>query len=447
MPIEPKTFTAYLGPKPQIQTKSGPKSTGKVHDGDGLYLIIGGGTQRSWLYRYRFGGVNKELALGSAHKLGLKAARAKRAECEEMLEASVDPKAVKADAKAALAAAAQKADKRTVFELAKEAVTVIGPPTAKYHREWINRLKPELTAGLGAMIPRDVTRTDVVRCLEAIRERAPEGEMSRKVEGQLVRLFEWCAAPGRGYLPEDAVNPAVFKGRARSLIRKLEIRKVSHATIPWREIGAVVASMRAWGEDRGAPHALALEWLLLSAARAGTVLSADWREIDLKRLTWTVPAWKMKIKGVGEHVVPLSTRHVEILQAMIPGGDLKAAPVSGLVFPSALGGKEMDDSVLRQTLRRAYSGKLQRIDGSTRSASVHGLRGTFRTWAEMQTNPATGLRLYDDETLELCLAHVVGDSARRAYLHESNIAARRTVLNAWATFVSNPLADALAKAA
>ena len=52
--------------------------------------------------------------------------------------------------------------------------------------------------------------------------------------------------------------------------------------------------------------------MILTAARTGEVIGADWSEIDLEAKLWTVPAARMKAGR--EHRVPLSEPALEILE-------------------------------------------------------------------------------------------------------------------------------------
>jgi integrase len=51
--------------------------------------------------------------------------------------------------------------------------------------------------------------------------------------------------------------------------------------------------------------ARALEFAILTVARAGEVLGATWAEIDLEAAQWTIPGSRMKAGK--EHRAPLST--------------------------------------------------------------------------------------------------------------------------------------------
>lgn len=71
---------------------------------------------------------------------------------------------------------------------------------------------------------------------------------------------------------------------------------------------------------------LALEFLVLTAARSGELRHATWGEIDQKQALWVIPATRMKAKRA--HRVPLSELAVVIL------AEAKAfADGSNLIFP------------------------------------------------------------------------------------------------------------------
>lgn len=83
----------------------------------------------------------------------------------------------------------------------------------------------------------------------------------------------------------------------------------------------------------------ALRLLLLTGAREGEVLRADWAQFDLKRGIWTKPSHHTKQKKI-EHV-PLSGTAIALLNGMKPKGS------GGPLFPGANGGSRM-------TLRRPW---------------------------------------------------------------------------------------------
>src|SRR5258708_4540642 len=81
--------------------------------------------------------------------------------------------------------------------------------------------------------------------------------------------------------------------------------------------------------SEGSVAARALEYCILTAARAGEVRGATWQEIDIEARLWIVPAGRMKAHK--EHRVPLSERAMEILEAARPD------TLEGLIFQGRRG--------------------------------------------------------------------------------------------------------------
>ena len=67
------------------------------------------------------------------------------------------------------------------------------------------------------------------------------------------------------------------------------------------KVADCLAKVRA--SKAGLSTKLALEFLVLAAARSGEVRTANWGEIDLKNNVWEIPASRMKMKK--PHRVPL----------------------------------------------------------------------------------------------------------------------------------------------
>ena len=158
----------------------------------------------------------------------------------------------------------------------------------------------------------------------------------------------------------------------------------------------------------------ALQFTILTAARAGEVLGAEWSEIDLGAKVWTIPANRMKAGK--EHRVPLSTRALAVL----------GKPGNGRVF-------EIGENGLRTALQSAMAGKAMRhLKGG--GATVHGLRSSFRDWCGERTN-------FPREVAEMALAHAVGSKVEQAYQRSDMFEKRRRLMEAWADFLRRPVAQ------
>ena len=75
----------------------------KLFDGEGLYLLINPDGSRWWRLKYRYGGKEKLLALGTYPGTGLKKARDKRDDARNLLDDDIDPNAHRKAEKAARA--------------------------------------------------------------------------------------------------------------------------------------------------------------------------------------------------------------------------------------------------------------------------------------------------------------------------------------------------------
>jgi integrase len=239
--------------------------------------------------------------------------------------------------------------------------------------------------------------------LEPIWTRIPE--TATRVRSRIESVLEWARVHGyRG----DGANPARWRGHLDHLLpdRKRLARVKHHAALPYRDAPAFMGKLL----ERDDIEARALAFVLLTAARAGEVCGADWREIDLAHRLWSIPAERMK--GRREHRVPLSAAASTLLEQTPPDHR------RGYVFPSATRpGKPVTVIALWRLAQEV-------TDAAT---TVHGLRSTFRDWAAEQTN-------FPREVAEMALAHVVGDEAELAYRRSDLLRKRQALMEAWASY-------------
>jgi integrase len=163
--------------------------------------------------------------------------------------------------------------------------------------------------------------------------------------------------------------------------------------------------------------AKALEFLVLTAVRSGSVRQAEWSEIDFDRKLWIIPAEHTKAKQ--EHRVPLPPQAIKLLKSLPKFVD------SNIVFPSPTG-KALSDMALSQLMRR-----MQKSGELTVDAVPHGFRSTFRDWAAEQT-------AYPDEIRKAASGHAVGDAVKEAYQRTDLLEKRRRLMSEWATFLEKP---------
>jgi integrase len=155
---------------------------------------------------------------------------------------------------------------------------------------------------------------------------------------------------------------------------------------------------------------LALEAVILTAARSGEIRFARWGEVDLDAALWSIPADRMKMKR--PHVVPLSPAAVEVFKQAAKF----RTPASDLIFPGQKLKKPMSDMTLLKILRDMDVG-----------VTVHGFRSAFRDWVADQTN-------YPGEVAEAALAHAIPNKVEAAYRRTDFLEKRRDLMRDWASY-------------
>lgn len=160
-------------------------------------------------------------------------------------------------------------------------------------------------------------------------------------------------------------------------------------------------------KERESIGRLALEALILTAARSGEIRFARWSEVDLEEALWSNPADRMKMKR--PHVVPLSPAAIEVFKRAAKF----RAPASDLIFPGQKLKKPMSDMTLLKILRDMDAG-----------VTVHGFRSAFRDWVADQTN-------YPGDVAEAALAHTVSNKVEAAYRRTDFLAKRRELMRDW----------------
>lgn len=113
------------------------------------------------------------------------------------------------------------------------------------------------------------------------------------------------------------------------------------AAMPYADVPAFVQKLG----ERESVGRLALEALILTAARSGEIRGALWSELDLEAGLWTVPAARMKMGR--PHIVSLSPEAV----AAFERAKKYKAGVGGLVFPRQDVKKPLSDMTLLKILR------------------------------------------------------------------------------------------------
>lgn len=375
------------------------KKPGHYCDGGGLWLQVSGTGSKSWVFRYTRQGKTFELGLGSYLNVSLETAREKATDMRATLGRGDDPKAER------WAAKANAASRMTFDQCAEKYIAAHrdGWKNPKHADQWEATLKTYATPIIGSLDVAHIDTPHIVRILEPIW--TTKNETASRVRGRIERILAWATT--RKLRKGD--NPAAWRNHLDTLLPKPSAvqKEKHHEALPYRAINAFMQELR---EQPGvAPRAL--EFTILTAARTGEVIGAEWDEIDLTNKVWTVPAGRMK--AAKEHRIPLSARAVEILKGMQAADD-----GCKFAFPGWSGDKGLSNMAMLKLLKG-----MGRTD-----LTVHGFRSTFRDWAGEQTHHAR-------EVIEHALAHQLKDKAEAAYQRGTLFDKRRALMDDWATYI------------
>lgn len=373
----------------RIETAKGPA---KLTDEHGLYLRVSPRGAKSWIQRLNIQGLRTDNSIGHYPAVGLAEARATAFERWKIAKAGGDPR--KENGKAVLA---------PTFAEAAEAVIAMHTPTwrsPKSGPQWRASLETYAYPSIGELPVSEITPGHVMAVLLPIWN--DKRETARRVKQRISAICRWSVA--QGYRTDDPAGIVVDAALPRNAIKRRPM-----PALPYEEVADCIAKVKA-SHRASASSKLALEFLVLTAARSAEVRKATWDEMDVASATWTVPAERMKANR--EHRVPLSGRALEVLAEAAELSD-----GSGIVFPGVRQGRPLSENTHAKLLRELGF-----------DAVTHGFRSSFRDYAAEQTHTPHAV-------MEAALAHTIKNKAEAAYARSDLFERRRELMESWAQYL------------
>lgn len=372
------------------------KEPGRYHDGDGLLLEVQPGGSKSWVARLQANGKRRDYGLGSLKDVSLSEARDKARDYRRQLRAGIDP----------LEAKRKAAEDLPLFREAAKAVHGEHQKSwrnAKHGAQWLATLESYAFPHFGDV---RIDRVDTGHVRDALAEIwLTKPETARRVRQRIGTVLDY--AHGKGWRPYPFGMAAVNKSLPR-----LPRRTGRFEAMPFVRVPRFCESLR----QRVSVGRLAVEALILTAARSGEIRGARWSELDLDGATWTIPAERMKAGKV--HVVPLSPAALDVFR--------RAAALrieaNDLVFHGTKRDRPLSDMTLLKVLRDANE-----------PFTVHGFRSAFRDWVAEETS-------FPGEIAEAALAHAIPNRVEAAYRRTDFLEKRRKLMVAWGAFCSRSAA-------
>lgn len=371
---------------------------GRYTDGGGLYLQVGPKGGRYWRMKYRFGGKEKLLAFGVYPVVGIKQAREQRFYAKQALSRGEDPGALKKAAK-------QQVDEAASISLQAVAEEWLQHQAGRWEANTLARtrasLQADVFARIGALPMSEITTRQVMDVVKDIEKRGAS-EIAMRVLQRIKAIYRYGAThqhidrnPMMDLVPSEILKP----------------RRVQHrAALAPQDLPEFLKKLDAY---EGEPHTIgALRLLMLTAVRPGEVRGACWSEFELDAKLWRIPAERMKMRT--EHLVPLSTQAVAVVEAMKPLSSHRE-----LVFPSPFyPSKPLSENTFNSAMARM---------GYKYLATAHGFRALFSTVA----NEAG----WNADAIERQLAHAERNQVRAAYDRGTRLQERIKLMDWWAEYL------------
>lgn len=377
---------------------------GSYDVGDGLRFVIKSTGTKSWILRYQFQGVRRDMGLGSYPKVSLSEARKRATEKRALINQGIDPVKHKENEKRRQDEARAKA--KTFKDCALDYIEThrSGWKNAKHAQQWHNTLATYVFPVIGDKLASEIDEADVLEILKPLW--STKTETASRVRSRIELVLDWA----RANKLRTGENPARWRGHLDMLLPKTsKVHKpVHHAAMPWRDLPLFLEELSAMS----GLGAKALGFTILTACRTSEVLEAKWSEIDIENKLWIVPALRMKADR--EHRVPLTDAAIELL---------KSLPIENeFVFPGMKQGKPLSNLSMLMVMRRMKKEQY----------TVHGFRSAFRDWAAEFANAPR-------ELCEQVLAHKIANKAEAAYFRSDLLESRRELMKKWAAFTTGEM--------
>lgn len=279
----------------------------KLSDGGGLFVEVSTTGQKTWRYQYRFAGSRRDVKIGRYPEIGVADARARHFEMRSLLERGVDPAEVRrqdtAERRQQAKHSQPAADQFEAFSrrwIRERLMT----RSETYRNQIESRLERFVWPAIGEKPLGGVRPADVLAIIEDLRGTPKTAEGVRQ---HIQQIYNYAI---QKLLVE--VNPAL---PLRGVIEVPAAEHHRHLTEP--ELGAFWRSVAKQGAHF--VTIAATRMLMYTMCRKSEVLRARWREFDLERAQWDIPAERMKMKA--PHRVYLSRQALELLGLLKAGVD------------------------------------------------------------------------------------------------------------------------------
>ena len=365
----------------------------KKHDGDGLHLLVRPTGRKIWKVKLKVN--NKEICqkIGEYPKMRISDARMKRDELKKVIRQGPYSKDLIYPAQRLFKSVAEE------WFMTKQKGHV-----EKHKTRTLRYLEKELFPNLGTKPINAITSYELVVLLKSI-EKQGTTDKAIRVRTVLRQIFNFAKAYS---LVE--FNPA---SDIQEALGHHKVRHYSAITEP-KEVGKLMSDISQYSGTSIVRKLLYISPLLM--CRPGEVRLLEWVDVHLDKQYLLIPKEKMKMSQ--DHIIPLSTQALEIIESM---ESYRINHGCQYVFPSPV---NIDQPVSGNTVNRA----LRSMGYDKKTLTAHGFRAMARTMLDE-------ILQYPVDCIEHQLAHMVRDVNGRAYNRTKHLKKRRMMMQDWSDYL------------
>ncbi|WP_371337488.1 tyrosine-type recombinase/integrase [Klebsiella quasipneumoniae] len=368
-----------------------------LHDGFGLLLYVSKAGGRSWRFRYAhpFTGKRQTYTIGRYPEFSLVEAREERDKLRRLIARDIDP----ASHRESIRREAKEKHLQTFGAIAND--WLVFKKSGSLRASTINTIEFFVTTHIipsfGCMNINEMTAPSVISILQKFNDRPA---ILARLISKLNEIMSYCVNIGI-----IKVNPLSKIKKAFAVKKDTPLNALTIERLP---------DFLAWWETRESlAMRCSLMFQILTMVRPREAREARWVEVDLKNKIWTIPPERMK--SGREHIVPLSTQALKVIQCMaeVRYGDF--------IFYSP----KKPNQAISRALRHKYF-----MEGPfLGEATAHGFRSMWSTLLNEEG--------FNPDVIEAALAHKNADAIRGIYNRTSYFEQRRIMMQWIGDFVDD----------
>jgi integrase len=395
-----------------------------LSDGEGLQLLIKNNGSKLWEFYYKRldNGKRRKTSFGIYPTVKLKNARIKKQSYLDLLHSGIDPidhhKEIKQKQKET-----ERKKHHTIgkviddyFNYKQKSENLKDETTTKDKARLINHFVSFLSQKEKTNF-HTITFPEIKKTLMRLEESNKLDTLS-KVKRLISKVWNYAYTQG---ITEDTAIYA--KAEMYQIVKKQEIR--NNPTLTKKE-----EIKKIYNDILNYSHSYIVRSLLIvtihTAQRQGSIIRAEWSEIDFENKLWIIPKDKMKGRAhkVKEHRLPLSDhliKHLEELHEITGDGKY--------LFPNSQTNSTRNKypHISNNTVTKA----LRAMGYSKEEQTAHGFRAMFKTVCKEHQES----HHLNNEFVEKVLAHKVEGEVESAYTRAQNIEDKRKIVEWWSNYL------------